>query len=239
MMFPEGQIGRIPVAAITGTNGKTTTTRLLGHIVAGSGLNLGMTCTDGIYIGGRRIDNGDCSGPKSARNVLANPSVEAAVLETARGGILREGLGFDKCDVAIVTNIAEGDHLGGDTPEQVARSSASSTSCNRRLCVLKPVIRSRHGRSARQRDLFAMAKPSRNCRARNKTNRPCSSPGSSPLKGSRPGDLARPSAADTAAGSASNRKLLAAGRRGPGHAVRPSVAAIFAADLKHSLADSI
>ena len=124
MMFPEGQIGRIPVAAITGTNGKTTTTRLLGHIVAGSGLNLGMTCTDGIYIGGRRIDNGDCSGPKSARNVLANPSVEAAVLETARGGILREGLGFDKCDVAIVTNIAEGDHLGSagiDTPEQVAK----------------------------------------------------------------------------------------------------------------------
>ena len=124
MMFPEGQIGRIPVAAISGTNGKTTTTRLLGHIIAGSGLNLGMTCTDGIYIGGRRIDTGDCSGPKSARNVLANPSVEAAVLETARGGILREGLGFDKCDVAVVTNIAEGDHLGSagiDTPEQVAK----------------------------------------------------------------------------------------------------------------------
>lgn len=124
MMFPEGQNGRIPLAAVTGTNGKTTTTRLLGHIVSGAGYNLGMTCTDGIYIGGRRIDTGDCSGPKSARNVLQNPAVEAAVLETARGGILREGLGFDKCDVAIVTNIADGDHLGSagiDTAEQVAK----------------------------------------------------------------------------------------------------------------------
>ncbi|MGC3969608.1 MAG: cyanophycin synthetase [Pirellulales bacterium] len=124
MMFPEGQNGRIPLAAVTGTNGKTTTTRLLGHIVSGAGYNIGLTCTDGIYVGGRRIDNGDCSGPKSARNVLQNPAVEAAVLETARGGILREGLGFDKCDVAIVTNIADGDHLGSagiDTAEQVAK----------------------------------------------------------------------------------------------------------------------
>ena len=71
-----------------------------------------MTCTDGIYVGERRIDNGDCSGPKSARSVLMTPTVEAAVFETARGGILREGLAFDYCDVAVVTNIGDGDHLG-------------------------------------------------------------------------------------------------------------------------------
>src|SRR5688572_6312441 len=71
-----------------------------------------MTCTDGIYIDERRIDTGDCSGPVSAQNVLMNPAVEVAVLETARGGILREGLGFDRCDVAVVSNIGQGDHLG-------------------------------------------------------------------------------------------------------------------------------
>ena len=111
-LFPNHQAGRIPVISITGTNGKTTTTRLCAHIVAQTGKRVGMTCTDGIYIAGRRIDTDDCSGPRSARNVLMNPSVDAAVLETARGGILREGLAFDRCDVAIVTNIGEGDHLG-------------------------------------------------------------------------------------------------------------------------------
>jgi cyanophycin synthetase len=78
----------------------------------GAGKLVGMTCTDGIYVGERRIDNGDCSGPKSAQSVLMNPSVEAAVFETARGGVLREGLAFDYCDVAVVTNIGDGDHLG-------------------------------------------------------------------------------------------------------------------------------
>jgi cyanophycin synthetase len=111
-LFPNHQSGRIPVISITGTNGKTTTTRLCAHIVAQTGKRVGMTCTDGIYIAGRRIDTDDCSGPRSARNVLMNPSVDAAVLETARGGILREGLAFDRCDVAVVTNIGEGDHLG-------------------------------------------------------------------------------------------------------------------------------
>ena len=71
-----------------------------------------MTCTEGVYIDTRRIQTGDCSGPQSAQNVLLNPTVDAAVLETARGGILRAGLGFDRCDVAVVTNIGEGDHLG-------------------------------------------------------------------------------------------------------------------------------
>ncbi|MDR3639409.1 MAG: cyanophycin synthetase [Isosphaeraceae bacterium] len=111
-MFPEGEDGRIPIVAVTGVNGKTTTTRLVAHILRQTGVHLGMTCTDGIYVDGRRIEIGDCSGPKSARMVLLNPKVEAAVFEVARGGILREGLGFDRCHVAVVTNIGEGDHLG-------------------------------------------------------------------------------------------------------------------------------
>lgn len=123
-MFDDGDDGRIPIVAVTGTNGKTTTTRLMAHILRSIGKRVGMTCTDGVYIDDRRVDTGDCSGPKSARTVLANPVVEAAVLETARGGILREGLGFDLCNVAVVTNIADGDHLGMngiDTVEQLAR----------------------------------------------------------------------------------------------------------------------
>ena len=110
-MFAEGDTGRIPIAAITGVNGKTTTTRFITHLLKEMGLAVGMTCSDGVYIDGRRIDNEDCSGPQSARSVLLNPIVQAAVLETARGGILREGLGFDYCNVAVVTNIGDGDHL--------------------------------------------------------------------------------------------------------------------------------
>ena len=111
-LFGAGDDGRIPVVAVTGTNGKTTTARLIAHIVASSGLRVGMTNTDGVYVNGRQIDSGDCSGPKSARNVLMHPDVDAAVFETARGGVLREGLGFDRCSVAVVTNIGAGDHLG-------------------------------------------------------------------------------------------------------------------------------
>ena len=122
-MFPEGENGRIPTAAVTGTNGKTTVVRLLSHIAATGGGTVGTTCTEGVWIGSRQIDAGDCSGPQSARRVLANPTVTTAVLETARGGILREGCGFDRCDVAVVTNIGKGDHLGIgeiDTPEKLA-----------------------------------------------------------------------------------------------------------------------
>ncbi|HEX7642494.1 MAG TPA: cyanophycin synthetase [Burkholderiaceae bacterium] len=111
-MFADGEDGRIPVVAVTGTNGKTTTVRLIAHIFAQSGLRVGMTNTDGVYVAGERIDTGDCSGPRSARNVLLHPDVDAAVFETARGGILREGLAFDHCQVAVVTNIGTGDHLG-------------------------------------------------------------------------------------------------------------------------------
>ncbi len=111
-LFPDGQTGRVPIVAVTGVNGKTTTTRFIAHILRSIGRKVGMTCTDGIFIDQRRIEAGDCSGPLSAQAVLMNPSVEAAVLETARGGILRAGLGFDRCDVAVVTNLGEGDHLG-------------------------------------------------------------------------------------------------------------------------------
>lgn len=139
MMYPGNSNGRIPIISVTGVNGKTTTTRLIAHLVASSGKKVGMTCTDGIYVGGRRIDSGDCSGPQSARSVLMNPFVEAAVLETARGGILREGLGFDFCDVGIVTNIGEGDHLGLsdiETIEQLAKV---------KRCVIEAVHKSGFG----------------------------------------------------------------------------------------------
>ncbi|MES2089955.1 MAG: cyanophycin synthetase [Pseudomonadota bacterium] len=111
-LFGPGEDGRIPVVAVTGTNGKTTTARLISHLFTSTGLRVGMTNTDGVYVNGRQIDSGDCSGPKSARNVLMHPDVDAAVFETARGGVLREGLGFDRCQVAVVTNIGTGDHLG-------------------------------------------------------------------------------------------------------------------------------
>ncbi len=111
-MFPSGEDGRIPVIAVTGTNGKTTTVRLTSHLLRTNGLRVGMTNTDGVYVNERQMDSGDCSGPRSARNVLMHPDVDAAVLETARGGMLREGLAFDRCSVAVVTNIGMGDHLG-------------------------------------------------------------------------------------------------------------------------------
>ncbi|HEY2881573.1 MAG TPA: cyanophycin synthetase [Pirellulales bacterium] len=111
-LFAPGENGRIPVVSVTGVNGKTTTTRLIAHMVRQTGRHVGMTCTEGVYLDDRRLETGDCSGPQSARKLLMNPSVDAAVLETARGGILRAGLAFDCCDVAVVTNIGEGDHLG-------------------------------------------------------------------------------------------------------------------------------
>ncbi len=111
MLYPNGAPSRIPIIAVTGTNGKTTVTRLISHMYETAHRVVGMTCTEGIYIDGERIVAGDCSGPASARTVLLHPRVEVAVLETARGGILREGLAFDRCDVGVVTNVS-GDHLG-------------------------------------------------------------------------------------------------------------------------------
>ena len=111
-LFPPGENGRIPIVCVTGTNGKTTVARLVAHILRSAGRVVGMTCSDGIDVSGRTIEGGDCAGPRSARKILVNPQVEAAVFEAARGGILREGLGFDRCDVAVVTNIGQADHLG-------------------------------------------------------------------------------------------------------------------------------
>ena len=122
-LFPQGNTGRIPIIAITGTNGKTTTSRLISHIAKMSGYRVGYTTTDGVYIQNRLLMSGDCTGPASAEFVLKDPTVNLAVLECARGGLLRAGLGFKKCDIAIVTNVAA-DHLGLKgihTVEQLAK----------------------------------------------------------------------------------------------------------------------
>ena len=111
MLYPTGKSCRIPIIAITGTNGKTTTTRLISHIVKNNGFKVGFTTSDGIYVGNSMLTKGDTTGPVSAEFILKDPTVEFAILETARGGILRSGLGFSRCDVAVVTNIQE-DHMG-------------------------------------------------------------------------------------------------------------------------------
>jgi cyanophycin synthetase len=110
-LFPRGNRGRIPIFAITGTNGKSTTARMVARIMCEDGKNVGLTSTSGVYFNGHLLMKADASGPRSARMVLQNPKVDVAVLETARGGILREGLGFDRCDVATVLNVSA-DHLG-------------------------------------------------------------------------------------------------------------------------------
>ena len=123
MLFPEPQSSHIPIVAITGTNGKTTTTRLTAHIYRQTGKVVGFTATDGIYINEYLVEKGDNTGPYSAGVILKDPTVEVAVLESARGGILRSGLAFDRCDVGVVLNVAA-DHLGIggiDTIEQMAK----------------------------------------------------------------------------------------------------------------------
>lgn len=126
MLYPYGSNARIPIIAITGTNGKTTTTRLIAHIARMKGKKVGYTTTDGVYIQNRLMVEGDCTGPVSAEFVLKDPTVDFAVLECARGGLLRAGLGFKKCNVGIVTNVAS-DHLGLKgihTLEQLAKVKA-------------------------------------------------------------------------------------------------------------------
>ncbi len=126
MLFPKGSTGLIPIISVTGTNGKTTTTRLTAHIVKTAGYKVGYTTSDGVYIQNQLMMKGDCTGPISAQFVLKDPTVDFAVLECARGGILKNGLAFQHCDVAIVTNISA-DHigLGGiDTLEQMAKVKA-------------------------------------------------------------------------------------------------------------------
>jgi cyanophycin synthetase len=123
MLYPPGSTSRIPIVAVAGTNGKTTTTRLIAHIARMKGYKVGYTTTDGVYIQNRLLVTGDCTGPASAEFVLKDPTVNFAVLESARGGLLRAGLGFKHCDIGIVTNVAA-DHLGLKgihTIEQLAR----------------------------------------------------------------------------------------------------------------------
>lgn len=126
MLFPKGSAGRIPIIAITGTNGKTTTTRITAHIAKTAGKKVGYTTSDGVYIQNQLMMKGDCTGPISSQFVLKDPTVDFAVLECARGGILKNGLAFQHCEVAIVTNVAA-DHmgLGGiNTLEQMAKVKA-------------------------------------------------------------------------------------------------------------------
>jgi len=155
MLYPPGAPARIPVAAITGTNGKTTTTRMLAHIMKTSGHTVGMTSTGGIQVDGRVTVKGDMTGPQSAQIVLRDPTIDFAVLETARGGILRAGLGYRECDVAACINISA-DHmgLGGiETLEQLAR-------------VKETVVRVANDTAVLNADDKLCLKMADNCRAR-------------------------------------------------------------------------
>jgi cyanophycin synthetase len=118
MLYPGGSPSRIPLVSVTGTNGKTTVTRMIAHVIGETGRTVGMTTTDGIYIGKERICKGDTTGPHSARSILSDPAVEVAVLETARGGIARRGLGYDWSDISVLTNI-QPDHIGQDGIESI------------------------------------------------------------------------------------------------------------------------
>ena len=134
MLFPHGSRGRIPIVAITGTNGKSTVSRMVSHILRYTGRTVGMTTTNGVYVNDLPVSKGDATGPRSARMVLRDPSVEVAVLETARGGLLREGLAFDEADVAAVLNVSA-DHLGLkgiDTLEELADVKSLITETVRR-----------------------------------------------------------------------------------------------------------
>jgi cyanophycin synthetase len=138
MLFPQGTPYRIPIAAITGTNGKTTTTRMVGHILKLSGCHVGMTTSDGVYIDGVLTAKGDMTGPWSSHLVLRDPNVDAAVLETARGGIVRSGLGWRKCKVGAVLNVAS-DHLGMggiDDLEELAEIKRVVVEVAQEYCVL-------------------------------------------------------------------------------------------------------
>ena len=166
MLFPPGAPSRIPIVAVTGTNGKTTTARMISHIFKGLGRKVGMTSTDGVVIDERLVIRADASGPKSARMVLQNPRVDFAVFEVARGGILREGLGYERNDVAVVLNV-QPDHLGLrgiDTVEQLADVKAVLVEAVPRdghavLNADDPLVREMRRRCSGQVVWFSMAEP--------------------------------------------------------------------------------
>lgn len=163
MLFPNSKSGRIPIVSITGTNGKTTTTRLIAHIYRQTGQVVGYTTTDGIYIDDHLVEKGDTTGPQSAQVILKDPTVEVAVLETARGGILRSGLAFETCDVGVVLNVSA-DHLGIgdiDSIEQMAQlKSVVVEAVNRKgYAVLNaddPLVAAMAGRVKGQLAYFSM-----------------------------------------------------------------------------------
>jgi len=163
MLFPPGMPSRIPIVAITGTNGKTTTTRLIAHIFKQTGQIVGYTTTDGTYLGDYLVEPGDNTGPQSAQLILQDPTVEVAVLESARGGILRSGLAFNACDIGVVLNVAA-DHLGIgdiDTIEQMAqvKSVVAETVVPNGYAVLNaddPLVSQMAGRVKGQVAYFSM-----------------------------------------------------------------------------------
>jgi cyanophycin synthetase len=166
MLFPPGAASRIPIVAVTGTNGKTTTARMISHIFKGMGRKVGMTSTDGVVIDERLVIRSDASGPKSARMVLQNPRVDFAVFEVARGGILREGLGYERNDVAVVLNV-QPDHLGLggiETVEQLADVKAVLVEAVPRdghavLNADDPLVREMRRRCSGEVVWFSMAEP--------------------------------------------------------------------------------
>src|SRR4051794_13322676 len=166
MLFPPGTPSRIPIVAVTGTNGKTTTSRMISHVFKGMGRKVGMTSTDGVVIDERLVIRADASGPKSARMVLQNPRVDFAVFEVARGGILREGLGYQRNDVAVVLNV-QPDHLGLrgiDTVEQLADVKAVLVEAVPRdghavLNADDPLVRDMRRRCSGEVVWFSMAEP--------------------------------------------------------------------------------
>jgi len=166
MLFPPGATSRIPIVAVTGTNGKTTTARMISHVFKGMGRKVGMTSTDGVVIDERLLIRADASGPRSARMVLQNPRVDFAVFEVARGGILREGLGYERNDVAVVLNV-QPDHLGlrgVDTVEQLADVKAVLVEAVPRdghavLNADDPLVRDMRRRCSGQVVWFSMEEP--------------------------------------------------------------------------------
>ena len=171
MLFPPGAPSRIPIVAVTGTNGKTTTARMISHIFKGMGRKVGMTSTDGVVIDERLLIRADASGPRSARMVLQNPRVDFAVFEVARGGILREGLGYERNDVAVVLNV-QPDHLGLrgiDTVEQLADVKAVLVEAVPRdghavLNADDPLVREMRRRCSGQVVWFSMEEPGSDAR---------------------------------------------------------------------------